>query len=984
MFGSTTGFDPVVDLAALDGTNGFIHRGGYHDRLGTSVSGAGDVNGDGFADVIIGSPGVSAHGVQSTGEAHVIYGRDFLDLVTQQGDTADNVLTGTAATESLIGAQGNDTLVGGGGVDVLYGGQGDDRIAVSDAAFRRIDGGAGTDTVALAEPGMVVDLTAIADNRLKGIEQFDLNSDTTSLIVSPLEVLNLSDTTNRLVVFGDADDTVQASGVWTTRGPDTIDGTDVTKYASGAAELWVETAVAVALANMSPTAQDDAFTTNEALSLSGKNVLASNGSGADIDPDGDPLTVTAIDGNAANVGTPLTVTSTGGRTGEITIAANGALTFDPMGNFPDLGPGDNDVVSIEYTITDGLATDSATATVTIEGADIALPEPNDTIPQANVSGIRPGGPSGFVATSVIGQDNDADLVRVDLRERDQITIDIDAQTIGSPLDSVLRLFDAAGNEVAVNDDDRYSFDSYLEFEALSAGTYYVGVSSFDNFYYHPFIAESGSGHSSGAYDITIDVVSGYQTIIEADFRDNSDGFVYRDDAFRGTSEPGYADGGWEYTGGTDNSPSLRVELGGINPDDIGDPGMSGGFETRFTLDQATKITLSFFYSLDMSGSYEDDEFAEVLVSLSDESTTTLLGRNGNDFVDRLVGDAGAAAPRVVSEDTITLGLGVLAAGHYTLTLGGRNNKKTTTSENTLITFDDVLLKDADFGPVFTHIEAEDYVRFYDSTSGNAGGMYRSDDVDIDTCGYAGGGYAVGWIEAGEWLEYPISVPEAGTYEVTARVASEFGGPFDLQASVNGAATTITFNGTGGWQDWTNATAAIDLDSGDQTLRLEALSSWFNLNWVEFAKAPEPPDHFEDLDGANGFIMPGFGAGISEPWGDFTGWSVSGAGDVNGDGFADMILGAPRGDGGPANTQENAGESYVIFGNGSGFNPIHDISSLDGNIGFVIAGADAYAMSGHSVSGAGDINGDGFADIMVGAPGRTAGQTMSRRILATPM
>ena len=180
-------------------------------------------------------------------------------------------------------------------------------------------------------------------------------------------------------------------------------------------------------------------------------------------------------------------------------------------------------------------------------------------------------------------------------------------------------------------------------------------------------------------------------VINADFSSGSEGFAYRDDAFRGTNEPGFADGGRETNGGVSNSPALVMELGGINDDDIGDPGMSGGFDTSFTLDQATHLTLSFFFELDMSGSYEDDEFAEVLVSLTNGGTT-LFGQNGDDFVDRLTGDAGMATPRVVSQDRVTLDLGLQEAGDYTLTLGGRNNKKTTTSENTIITFDDVLLE----------------------------------------------------------------------------------------------------------------------------------------------------------------------------------------------------------------------------------------------------------------------------------------------------
>src|SRR5437016_223918 len=60
------------------------------------------------------------------------------------------------------------------------------------------------------------------------------------------------------------------------------------------------------------------------------------------------------------------------------------------------------------------------------------------------------------------------------------------------------------------------------------------------------------------------------------------------------------------------------------------------------------------------------------------------------------------------------------------------------------------------------IQAENYdvggegVAYHDTTTGNTGGQFRSDDVDIETSGDAGGGYNVGWIVDGEWLEYTVN------------------------------------------------------------------------------------------------------------------------------------------------------------------------------------------------------------------------------------
>ncbi|MFN9288501.1 MAG: hypothetical protein ACK6EB_10540, partial [Planctomyces sp.] len=98
-------------------------------------------------------------------------------------------------------------------------------------------------------------------------------------------------------------------------------------------------------------------------------------------------------------------------------------------------------------------------------------------------------------------------------------------------------------------------------------------------------------------------------------------------------------------------------------------------------------------------------------------------------------------------------------------------------------------------------------------------------------------------------------------------------------------------------------------------------------------------------------------------GDTSGIPVSAAGDVTGDGFDDLLIGALGGDG-AGNAKSDAGESYVIFG-GSSLPATIDLTNL-GSAGITIFGADAGDFSGLSVSGAGDVNGDGFEDILIGA------------------
>ena len=100
--------------------------------------------------------------------------------------------------------------------------------------------------------------------------------------------------------------------------------------------------------------------------------------------------------------------------------------------------------------------------------------------------------------------------------------------------------------------------------------------------------------------------------------------------------------------------------------------------------------------------------------------------------------------------------------------------------------------------------------------------------------------------------------------------------------------------------------------------------------------------------------------------DNSGWSVSGAGDVNGDGLDDLIVGA-SGDDPNDNTGANAGASFVVFGKANGEAvELSAIATNSDNGGFVINGVSGYDYSGCSVSNAGDVNGDGLDDLIIGA------------------
>jgi GH18 family chitinase/chitodextrinase len=142
------------------------------------------------------------------------------------------------------------------------------------------------------------------------------------------------------------------------------------------------------------------------------------------------------------------------------------------------------------------------------------------------------------------------------------------------------------------------------------------------------------------------------------------------------------------------------------------------------------------------------------------------------------------------------------------------------------------------------IEAEHYdnggqgVAYNDLTAGNSGGALRNDAVDIEACTDAGGGHNVGWIAAGEWLEYTVNVTATGTYKMEFRVAAITSGKY-FHAEMDGKNITgnITVPNTGGWQNWTTVTVNnISLTQGTRILRIFMDSPEFNINFVNVATA----------------------------------------------------------------------------------------------------------------------------------------------------
>ncbi|MBD3886394.1 FG-GAP repeat protein [Phormidium tenue FACHB-886] len=204
VFGKASGTEVELSQVAT-GLGGFVINGeANNDFSGTTVSRAGDVNNDGFADLLV-SAVFAARG-NIPGKSYVVFGGNFTTNTARQlGDVGNDILTGTANFQVLMGVQGDDQINDGGFNNLkIYGGSGDDLIRISNSNVQYIDGGSGRDTI---EASVNFSLVNTAN-----VERLKLTGNATQGTGNALDNFLLGNNFNDTLSGGDGDDTLSGAG----------------------------------------------------------------------------------------------------------------------------------------------------------------------------------------------------------------------------------------------------------------------------------------------------------------------------------------------------------------------------------------------------------------------------------------------------------------------------------------------------------------------------------------------------------------------------------------------------------------------------------------------------------------------------------------------------------------------------------------------------------------------------------------------------
>ena len=154
-----------------------------------------------------------------------------------------------------------------------------------------------------------------------------------------------------------------------------------------------------------------------------------------------------------------------------------------------------------------------------------------------------------------------------------------------------------------------------------------------------------------------------------------------------------------------------------------------------------------------------------------------------------------------------------------------------------LTADDACLVDNNFNDTTSSLKVEAVTSSFSTVIQAENYTYMA-GVQTETTTDAGGGLDVGYIDAGDWMSYDVTIPSTGTYNVSYRVASTSTG-MTLRLEKDAGATqlgTVTIPNTGGWQNWSNVSHNVSLPAGSYSIGIATATGNFNLNYFTITSA----------------------------------------------------------------------------------------------------------------------------------------------------
>jgi hypothetical protein len=180
-------------------------------------------------------------------------------------------------------------------------------------------------------------------------------------------------------------------------------------------------------------------------------------------------------------------------------------------------------------------------------------------------------------------------------------------------------------------------------------------------------------------------------------------------------------------------------------------------------------------------------------------------------------------------------------------------------------------------PIPARIEAEDYVRYLDTTAGNTGGGCDSgDDVDKEpTTDPENGICNVGWTEPGEWLEYDITVAETREFDIILRLAAEQPGK-TCRVEIDGVNVSGAIQAPAqGWQTFEDRTVRdVTITEGNHVVRIYMETGLLNINYLVFAMAATADSNLGAEHVETQMTVDGNLTLLIDQWSDWGSWTPS--------------------------------------------------------------------------------------------------------------